>query len=379
MRNSNFASTLEACSGLACNTMVEDLVRGISGGNLTRNARLPSEQELAQKYAISVTSVRRGMEVLVRNGFLARRRGSGTYVNGLARKGAPAAPRADTILICRGVVHTASHPFFGHIYPALYTRLAELGWQVKEYHDGNPDHEASQVSFTRVDPGALAEVLRAESSVAGLVLHRVTDEVAALVRQSGHPCVAIGETPGLPWVDYDWDLEFIRAISLVLNAGARRVWAINSLPDGDERRCIRAAKAMAKGADAAVITLHRCPPSGVYSQVIYNAYEATRSMLHADGPRYDGIAIGSDFQTQGVLDALAEAGIVPGKGPVIAAKINKESQIHSNLPFTALVADGAATGKAAAELLHERITNPAGAADGQYLSCTIRLRSRNPS
>ena len=369
MTTSEFEAMVKECSGLACATMVEDLLKDISGGRLARNARLPSEQELAEKYAISVTAVRRGTDVLARKGLLSRRRGSGTYINGSARKIAPA--RADTVLICRGVLHAASHPYFGHIYPALYARLAELGWRVRDYIPAPQDRDASHVDYQPIEPGHVAEFLENEPAVAGLVLHRAPVELGIIARQKGRACVVIGETPALPYVDYDWDAEFLRAIGLALKAGARRVWAIDSAPTRDDKHLIRAANAMIKGANHAFIKIHHNHPSIVYSQVVYDACEAARAMLRAGGLPFDGIVIGGDFHAQGVLDALAEAGIAPDRCPTIVAMINRESRIHTNLPFTALVADGAATGRAAADLLHRRITQPDRAPRVIGLSCML--------
>ena len=375
MQAAEFEAVVKECSGLACATLVEDMVRDISGGKWVRNAKLPSEQELARQYAMSVTAVRRGMEVLVRAGLLARRRGSGTYVNGAAKNAAPS--RADTILICRGVIHAPSHPYYGHIYPALYARLGELGWRVREYIPAPQDRDASHVDYQPIDSGQVAEFLAKEPAVAGLVLHRVPEALSAFAQQSGRPCVVIGETPVLPYVDYDWDAEFLRAIGLALKAGARRVWAIDSWPGRDDEYFSRAAKATVKGAEEASIQIHHNQRSGVYSQVVYDACEATRAMLRAGGPPFDGIVIASDFHAQGVLDALAEVGMTPSRCPIIVAMVNRESRIHSNLRFTALVADGAATGRAAADVLHQRMTQPDRAPLVMCLSCALEEPNRS--
>jgi len=374
MRTSELELAVKECSGLACATMVQDMVKDISGGNLVRNLRLPSEQELAKKYEISVTAVRRGMEVMVNAGLLARRRGSGTYVNGAPKKSTMR--QADTILICRAVYHMPTHPYFGHIYPALYARLAELGWKVREYSAPPQDGDPSQVDYRSIEPRQIAEILDKDPMVAGLVLHRTSDELGLIARDKNRPCVVIGQNYRLPWVDYDWDTEFIRAISLALKAGARRVWAIDSFPGCDEAHFIGAAKAMVRGADQAVIKFHHNQQSIVYSQVVYDSCQAARAMLRAEGPPCDGIVIHSDFHAQGVLDALAEAGVTPDRCPIIVARVNRESRIHSNLPYIALVADGAVVGKAAADLLHRRITQPDQAPKSLCLSCTVEEPSR---
>lgn len=370
MRRSELEAAIKECSGFACATLVEDMVRDISSGTLSRNAKVPSEQELARQYGISVTAVRRGMEVMVREGFLSRRRGSGTYVNSAART--PTQDRADTIVICRVAIHTASHPYYGYIYPALYARLAKLGFRVQECEPDVDVSDTPSVDYHNIDPGQLTALMENDSAVAGLVLHRPSDEVTAVALQSSRPCVAVGQTPGLPFVDYDWDGEFIRAIGVALNAGARRVWAIDSMPYRDDAHATLAAKALAKGAGKAVVEIHHNPPSSVYSQIVYDACQATRAMLRADGAPFDGIVVASDFHAQGVLDALTEAGFTPDRCPTLVVLVNQKSLIHSNLPFTALVADGAATGRAVADLLQQQINSPRQAPAHVFLSCTLR-------
>lgn len=361
-------------AGLVCASMVQDLVEGIASGSLKRNERLPSEQEFSRKYGISVTAVRRGMEILVREGLLSRRRGSGTYVNGGAA--AISRVRGDTILICRGAVHPPTHPYFGHIYPRLISRLAELEWKVSEFHGQSSHYDASQTEFANIDAGRLPGFLGAHPNIAGAILHRVPDEFAAALQGSGLPCVALGAQVGIPSVDYDWETEFSRAIGLAMKAGAQRVWALCSDLETSDTDIIRMASAMTPGTKKNAITLCRNQRSGIYSQTTYDACEATRAMLRASGAAFDGIAIASDFHAQGVLDALMESGTTPDRCPIIVALVNKESRIHTNLPLTALVANGAALGAAAAELLHRRITDPQHAPESVVLGCTIETARR---
>lgn len=357
------------CVGLASSGMVQDLVRDISSGTFKRHERLPSEQEFSRKYGISVTAVRRGMEVLVREGFVSRRRGSGTYVDGAG----PVAPavRADTVLICRNVLHPPSHPYYGHIYPRLYARLAELGLAVADLVGPNTGYNSTQTEFSNIEASQIAPYLAAHSEIAGAILHRMSDEATAVLLARGLPCVAIGAHPTVPCVDYDWSAEFARAMGMALKAGARRIWALGAESADKDADLIRIAKAMANGAANASVVVHRNRISPIYSQTTYDACEATRTMLRSNDDRPDGIVIASDFHAQGVLDALAEAGTTPARCPVIVSLVNKESRIHTNLPFTALVSDGAALGMAAAELLHRWITDPRRAPGSVTLSCAV--------
>lgn len=52
----------------------------IDHGVIAVNEKIPSETELARKYAIGRPTVRQATDLLVRDGMLERRRGSGTYV-----------------------------------------------------------------------------------------------------------------------------------------------------------------------------------------------------------------------------------------------------------------------------------------------------------
>ena len=52
----------------------------IDRGDIAVNEKIPSETELARQYAIGRPTVRQATDLLVRDGMLERRRGSGTYV-----------------------------------------------------------------------------------------------------------------------------------------------------------------------------------------------------------------------------------------------------------------------------------------------------------
>jgi len=56
--------------------LLDDLV----GGKLERGAKLPNENELADRFAVSRATVREAVLGLLEAGYLARRHGSGTYV-----------------------------------------------------------------------------------------------------------------------------------------------------------------------------------------------------------------------------------------------------------------------------------------------------------
>jgi DNA-binding GntR family transcriptional regulator len=61
-------------------SVYEDLRRRIEGGNHPVGSRLPTEDELAERYRVSRVTVRRSLDILVSEGYLQRRQGSGYSV-----------------------------------------------------------------------------------------------------------------------------------------------------------------------------------------------------------------------------------------------------------------------------------------------------------
>ncbi|WP_319521388.1 GntR family transcriptional regulator [uncultured Desulfosarcina sp.] len=60
--------------------LADILMEAIHGGDYPPGSRIPSEPQLAKDYGIGRPTVRQAIDMLVRQGMLSRRRGSGTYV-----------------------------------------------------------------------------------------------------------------------------------------------------------------------------------------------------------------------------------------------------------------------------------------------------------
>jgi GntR family transcriptional regulator len=63
----------------------EELLQDLTRGDLAPGAKLPNENELAERFAVSRATVREAVLGLMDAGYLARRHGSGTYVTSLPR------------------------------------------------------------------------------------------------------------------------------------------------------------------------------------------------------------------------------------------------------------------------------------------------------
>jgi len=60
--------------------LADIILTRIRGGEYADGMRIPSEHTLAREYAVGRPTVRQATELLVRKGFLARKRGAGTFV-----------------------------------------------------------------------------------------------------------------------------------------------------------------------------------------------------------------------------------------------------------------------------------------------------------
>ena len=58
-----------------------DLKSQITNGNYQTGTQIPIEKDLLSHYDISITTLRRAIDLLCREGMLIKKQGSGTFVN----------------------------------------------------------------------------------------------------------------------------------------------------------------------------------------------------------------------------------------------------------------------------------------------------------
>ncbi len=279
-------------------------------------------------------------------------------------------------MLCEGVVHPSTHPFFGHMRRRLCTRLEELGWKIRSLVPPSdiPDEMAGERPkyYSEYTPELVAKACDADSNLAGIILSGLPDTYTDEIMKLGRPYVTLSLGWNHPSITYDWEKELFRAISVAIEAGIRSLWVVSAIPLEKVNALARAAAVLAndKGPFPAVTHIIPSQQSRTYSATTLSAYSGVRERLASGLP--EAIVIHGDFETQGVLDALAENGDAVKRPPLIVALVNKASQIHSRFSYTALVADGYALGEAAADLLQEQITNPQHTPLYVRMSCMVR-------
>ena len=347
-------------AGLVHTPLIAAIREGLATGQLAPGDRLPSEAELAREYNISITSVRRGIDTLVSDGIVKRIQGSGTYVQ-TARPKASAA--ATTVAVAMNLMLKTYHPFFSEMRRGILTGIADAGWNVWEYpfvskHDQNRDLE-----LVAIEDGVVDGIL-ARNDIAGAIIGASTIEELAPRLHTHIPIVAPDATPACPYASYDWDMELERLIRYQLRRGARNIRIMRAV-----RPEVMARAQAAEGVTARIVPI-AFKFSHLLSELAARAFDATLAAF-AEDPAIDGVIIGDDFAAQGVVDALQKLERSWPETVQVAALVNKESVIRTPRPFTTLIADGYANGRAIAVLMDEHIRRPDEAPRACTLSCTL--------
>ncbi len=167
--------------------VADQLRRWIADGNLPVGGRLPTEPELAARYAAGLNTVRRAVATLVAEGVVVRRQGSGTYVASLP-------PVGSRRLI--GMLVPSTSYYYPKVIEGVERTLSAAGAGVLlASSDNRPELEAEQ----------LRRLL--DSGVEGLILVpnlNVMDDPQAYVdalRQLPVPYVLVERRPPHPAPD----------------------------------------------------------------------------------------------------------------------------------------------------------------------------------
>ena len=188
--------------------------------------RLPSQTELMRRYEVSDRTVLRSLEDLRRDGWIVRRRGSGTFV----------ADRQENAPVERAVASLASRPTVAALaltpYPSpFYHRCLELLAQIAE--DAGCALVCHHAPYDLdVDEHLPLEALHPKGFVAfNYALH----PIAARLQERGHRAVIlgappVGEYPQVPCVYGDHEQGGYLATRHLLELGHRRLAFARSSP-----------------------------------------------------------------------------------------------------------------------------------------------------
>jgi len=342
--------------------MVAEIRESISSGTLAEGDRLPSEAELGKRYGISVCSVRRGIDTLITDNILVRRQGSGTYVLEAATQKLPSV-RRDTVALVLPLMVRGYHPYISEKSAGIRQEILDQGFRVWECPYGPAPADNRDFACLPLDIDKAAEAILSRQEIAGVIAGAslVTDFRKRL--GADMTMVAVDPTPDCPFAGYDWDEELAAGLRLLLLRGCRRIWCHRYV---DREKILQL---LPSGASKQIEFNPHHFTCTLLSEITAHAYQVAKEKLAAKN--YDGILLGSDFEAQGVLDALAALDKPAEKLPQIVALVNRKSRINTNLPVIKLVADGEAEGHRIAQLFFQLLLRAAEAPRQVYLRSSL--------
>lgn len=193
------------------------LLRKIKQGNYDPNAVFCNQQELMDQYNVSYATVARALSELVREGYLYRKRGVGTFVRPqIERRGAAGAIG----MLVWDREHILEHPAFSRLVAGVSAPLREAGYNV-QFIFVNAEAEATR-------PGCLAEIVR-RANVTALIAPTqpmLRESHLRPLAEEGMVIVPLNfEAPGLGpcSVHFDVSQAIEMATAHLLEQGYRRI------------------------------------------------------------------------------------------------------------------------------------------------------------
>ena len=321
---------------------------------------IPSERELMLKHEVSRTTVRRAIQLLVNEGVVVRRAGSGTYVHK-----AEASPRIFSELSGKSltlIIPTFSNPLYAEIVDGFERAARGSGY----------DLITSQSDYQVASENARLSAMAADPSVRGAILvpsvvEQPTAGALEFIR-SGRPLVYLGRWPRdieADGVRIDYDEAARLAIRHLVELGHRRIAYVEGAPRLEGFSMLPAYRdALASAGIARERKLIRIQeePSELAGQ---RAVEA----LVEEATDFSAVFVRNDVTAIGIVRGLRNAGLnVPGDVSVVSVN---DSVIARSMdpPLTSVNVQPQTLGSLTFRVLSDRIS---GAYDGPSIYLTLR-------
>lgn len=195
--------------------LYEDLLRQINSSELLPGTMIPSENELALRYAISRPTVRKVLGTLCSSGMLEKRIGKGTFVNEIRKKDEEMPDRPFNIGI-------GMPGFSGVYYSDVMQSIGNMKCKQNIY--------LNLLDLSLVAKGVIPEHLDGVLLITDRLPERAYDEF----QRRNIPVIHFNrryDIPGVGYVAVDNAFEAERAVSYMFRAGCRRVAVIGSRRD----------------------------------------------------------------------------------------------------------------------------------------------------
>ncbi len=287
-------------------TIRDDIVGKVYGPETA----IPSERELMLKHEVSRTTVRRAIQLLVNEGVVVRRAGSGTYVR--KAENGPRSAGSSSGRVLSLIVPTFSNPLYAEVIDGIERAARGSGCHlITSQSDYQVASENAGLSAMADDPsirGAIVVPSMVERPVAGAL-----EFVSA-----GKPLVYLGRWPNdieADGVRIDYDEAARIAVRHLVELGHHRIAYVEGAPRLEGFSMLpayRDALASAGIARDRSLVRMRDEPSELAGQ---NAIEA----LVAENTAFSAVFVRNDVTAIGIMRGLRNAGLnVPGDVSVVS-------------------------------------------------------------
>ena len=321
---------------------------------------IPSERELMLKHEVSRTTVRRAIQLLVDEGVVVRRAGSGTYVR-KAESGPRTANSSSGKNLCL-IVPTFSNPLYAEVIDGFERAARGSGYDlITSQSDYLVASENTRLSALADDPSIRGAI------VVPSMVERPTAGAFEFVN-SGKPLVYLGRWPNdieADGVRIDYDEAARIAVRHLVEMGHRRIAYVEGAPrlkGFSMLPAYRAALASAGIARDRSLARMQDEPSELAGQ---KAIEG----LVADKTAFSAVFVRNDVTAIGIMRGLRNAGLnVPGDVSVVS--VNDSVIARSMDPhLTSVNVQPQTLGSLTFRVLSDRIS---GVYDGPPIYLTLR-------
>jgi DNA-binding LacI/PurR family transcriptional regulator len=339
-----------------------DAIRdAIAAGEYAGGDMLPSEREFMLRHDLSRTTVRRAIQLLVDEGYVYRRAGSGSFVS--ETPGEPVAQpalRASTPTMSL-IIPTFSNPLYAEMIDGIEREAREHGLKLITNQSGySLESESRQLSALADDP-----------DVRGAVVVPVTVDASSVGARRflavGKPLVFMGRWPddaAADGVSADYLISGRIAVEHLLAQGHKRIAYVEGSPHLPGFSLLDGYSQALQRADLPIVPelvrINDLPSEAAGRQAIED--------LLSEKISFSAVFARNDVTALGVVQALRAAGVqIPGK--VAVASVNDSLLARSmDPPLTSVHIYPEVLGRMGFRLLHDRMT---GNYDGPQLRMTV--------
>ena len=343
-------------------TLAQTIRQAILAGDYAHGEMLPSEREFMLRHDLSRTTVRRAIELLVKEGRVVRRAGSGSFVGTAeAENGRRAPPSANGTPLISLIVPTFSNPLYGEIIDGIEREAREHGLKLlTNQTEYSFESESRQLATLASDPdvrGAIVVPIEVSTSSVG----------ARRFQAAGKPLVYMGRWPddaAADGVSADYLTSGRIAVEHLLAQGHKHIAYVEGSPhlpgfslfDGYSL----ALKKAGLPVNLDLVRIIDLPSEAAGRRAVED--------LLAEKIRFSAIFARNDVTALGVVQALHAAGVkIPGQAAV--ASVNDSLLARSmDPPLTSVRIHPEVLGRVGFRLLRDRLT---GSHDGPPLHILV--------